>query len=90
MEPWINSNGPLEIKSKWGPLEAWGPLELDGVPDEEPIGHWSNRGLQINRKWTFLRPWGSLELDGPWVNNQLSPRASGAPKNFKSRQGLLN
>ena len=36
------SGGPLEglgpqINSQPGPLEAWGPLELDEAPDEEPI-----------------------------------------------------
>ena len=34
--PW-SEPGP-QIKSKRGPLEAWGPLELDGAPDEEPMG----------------------------------------------------
>ena len=29
--------GP-QIKSQRGPLEAWGPLELDGAPDEESMG----------------------------------------------------
>ena len=27
---------------------------------------------------------------GPWVNSHLSPKASGAPMNSKSKQGLLN
>ena len=31
------ANCPLDIKSEWGTLETWGPLELDGTPYEEPM-----------------------------------------------------
>ena len=39
--PW-SELGP-QINSQRGPLEAWGLLEIDGSPDEEPIGPWSKR-----------------------------------------------
>ena len=38
MGPWVNSQSFPRDQERIGPLEAWGPLELDGAPDEEPMG----------------------------------------------------
>ena len=45
-----------------GAFEYHGALELDGAPDQEPIGHWS-MGL-INNRRARSETMGPLELAG--------------------------
>ena len=80
--PGSTANCLLNIKSEWGPLEAWGPggmgpLELE--PYEEPMRPQSSR-RPLNREKMGLfedygAPWSYM---GPIASSHLSPRASGA------------
>ena len=66
-----------------GPLGGMGPLEIDGAPDEEPMGLYSNWGPLNQEKWA------SLKTVGPPIASWGPVSTINCPLEIKSKWGPL-